>query len=154
MPLVFIINFLCCLEISVDGDRISIKVVVVHCHARADIRNWFILILWMLVLGWRGADCQTDIDECQKVVCQNGGACINQPGSFQCACTLGTRGKFLLCQHPCMDCEYCCCTACKLRVMWELCVMLQHKGETVLYKCSNIIYSLVDCLWRIESYGP
>ncbi|KAI8771586.1 fibropellin-1 [Biomphalaria glabrata] len=44
--------------------------------------------------GWSGQDCQTDIDECQSISCQNKGTCKNLPGTFVCQCLQGTRGTF------------------------------------------------------------
>ena len=35
----------------------------------------------------------TDIDECQKSPCQNGGVCTNKEGDYKCSCKSGFTGK-------------------------------------------------------------
>ncbi len=45
-----------------------------------------------------GEQCEADVDECEWVRCQNGGACRNLRGSFRCACAPGFRGS--LCELP------------------------------------------------------
>ena len=38
--------------------------------------------------GYAGTTCEEDVDECQNSnSCQNGGRCINLPGSYRCDCT-------------------------------------------------------------------
>ena len=34
-----------------------------------------------------------DIDECQSSPCQHGATCINNPGTYECKCTNGFKGK-------------------------------------------------------------
>ena len=34
----------------------------------------------------------TDIDECQKSPCKNGGTCTNKPGGYRCVCAAGFEG--------------------------------------------------------------
>ncbi|XP_067683192.1 uncharacterized protein [Haliotis asinina] len=45
--------------------------------------------------GWKGENCDQDIDECQEIVntCQNEGSCRNTAGSFHCFCIEGTKGR-------------------------------------------------------------
>ena len=33
-----------------------------------------------------------DIDECRNDPCQNGGTCVNSPGSYSCDCVEGYKG--------------------------------------------------------------
>ena len=35
----------------------------------------------------------TDVDECQRDPCQNGGQCTNSKGSYSCSCAAGYEGK-------------------------------------------------------------
>jgi len=53
--------------------------------------------------GYEGQDC-TDINECDlgSNPCQNGGLCVNQPGTFSCNCTenfMGDRCEII--RGPC-----------------------------------------------------
>lgn len=43
--------------------------------------------------GWAGNNCGTDIDECQGVVCQNGGTCRDEVNSYLCECSQGYTGQ-------------------------------------------------------------
>ncbi|CAG5124215.1 unnamed protein product, partial [Candidula unifasciata] len=47
--------------------------------------------------GWSGSDCQADVNECENPPCQNGGTCVNRPGTFFCSCLMGTQGLFHFC---------------------------------------------------------
>ena len=35
-----------------------------------------------------------DIDDCQNIVCQNGGSCVDDVAAFRCQCTVGHFGQF------------------------------------------------------------
>ena len=37
--------------------------------------------------GWQGNHCQDDVNECSNPPCQNGGQCINVPGTYICVCS-------------------------------------------------------------------
>ena len=39
--------------------------------------------------GWKGQNCDEDIDECQLGYCQNNATCNNSLGSYACACSPG-----------------------------------------------------------------
>ena len=45
-----------------------------------------------------------DVNECQitSKPCENGGTCVNKPGSFECVCPLGFSGK--RCQEDVNEC--------------------------------------------------
>jgi len=53
----------------------------------------------LCTVGWEGADCSTDIDECKTddnyPVCQYGGTCIDRVGSFKCICPPRKTGTIL-----------------------------------------------------------
>ena len=36
--------------------------------------------------GYTGSDCETDIDDCQPDLCQNGGTCNDLVNGYNCAC--------------------------------------------------------------------
>lgn len=38
--------------------------------------------------GWQGFSCEDDVNECNNVVCLNGGKCSNTMGSFLCHCPM------------------------------------------------------------------
>ncbi|XP_053387527.1 neurogenic locus notch homolog protein 2-like isoform X2 [Mercenaria mercenaria] len=42
--------------------------------------------------GWKGSQCQTDVNECDKHPCQNRGKCLNSAGGYSCSCTNGWEG--------------------------------------------------------------
>ena len=41
-----------------------------------------------------GQQCESDVNECEWVQCQNGGDCVNTRGSYHCQCAPGFRGMF------------------------------------------------------------
>ncbi|OWF56225.1 Neurogenic locus Notch protein [Mizuhopecten yessoensis] len=43
--------------------------------------------------GWRGDNCTSDVDECDKHVCKNNATCTNTDGGYKCRCTKGWRGS-------------------------------------------------------------
>ena len=46
--------------------------------------------------GFRGINCDLDVNECLNSPCQNGGYCQNKIGTFNCFCPAGLTG--LLCE--------------------------------------------------------
>ena len=46
--------------------------------------------------------CETDINDCENVTCQNGGTCVDQVNGFACNCTPGYTGE--LCEMDIDDC--------------------------------------------------
>ncbi|XP_048252990.1 protein jagged-1-like isoform X2 [Haliotis rufescens] len=50
----------------------------------------------MCLEGWKGGNCDEDIDECSQTadLCQHGGNCTNTPGSFECRCMEGFTGRY------------------------------------------------------------
>ena len=44
--------------------------------------------------GLTGQQCETNIDECKEMRCQNGASCIDQLGTFTCVCRKGYKGRF------------------------------------------------------------
>ncbi|KAF6018837.1 CUBN [Bugula neritina] len=52
--------------------------------------------------GWTGHLCDTDINECESSICQNGGTCTNTPGNYTCACTEYAVGRN--CETPTFAC--------------------------------------------------
>ncbi|XP_059158121.1 uncharacterized protein LOC131942326 [Physella acuta] len=53
--------------------------------------------------GWTGADCSTDINECNqtKNLCLDNADCINSPGSYRCVCNIG----FYRSNGGCISCD-------------------------------------------------
>ncbi|XP_033112621.1 neurogenic locus notch homolog protein 1-like [Anneissia japonica] len=58
--------------------------------------------------GWKGNNCDEDLDECTEVLdtCANNGTCVNTEGSYTCTCADGWMGKD--CQLECEDNNYNC----------------------------------------------
>ena len=44
-------------------------------------------------MGWRGAQCQFDANECGGQPCMNAVTCQNLRGDYVCACMPGWEGK-------------------------------------------------------------
>jgi len=49
----------------------------------------------MVVSGFEGVYCQTDIDECASKPCQNGGVCVDKIAKFECHCPIGEPGDYI-----------------------------------------------------------
>jgi hypothetical protein len=43
-------------------------------------------------VGWSGANCDVNIDDCVGAPCQNGGTCTDQANGYACACPAGYTG--------------------------------------------------------------
>ena len=43
-------------------------------------------------LGYTGANCTVDIDECTLMPCQHGGTCTDEVNNYICICVLGYTG--------------------------------------------------------------
>ena len=55
-------------------------------------------------LGYQGARCELDIDECARTdPCRNDGKCVNTNGSYTCICKPGFEGRDCLVNTD--DCE-------------------------------------------------
>ena len=45
------------------------------------------------VMGFEGARCEVDVDECAPIPCLNGGTCQDMVGGFLCTCVAGFQGE-------------------------------------------------------------
>ncbi|XP_074663092.1 uncharacterized protein LOC141915457 [Tubulanus polymorphus] len=52
--------------------------------------------------GWSGKTCGINIDDCESVICQNGGHCSDLINNYKCNCKPGYTGK--LCQSEINEC--------------------------------------------------
>ena len=43
--------------------------------------------------GWKGLNCDEDVDECLSSPCMNNATCVNQLNAFLCQCPDGLTGK-------------------------------------------------------------
>lgn len=46
--------------------------------------------------GFAGSKCQYNIDDCDPNPCKNGAKCIDYVNAYDCLCSPGFTGKFLL----------------------------------------------------------
>lgn len=53
-------------------------------------------------MGFDGASCEKNVNDCTENTCLNGGTCVDQVNSFKCECPAGFIGT--LCQHNIDDC--------------------------------------------------
>lgn len=42
---------------------------------------------------FKGARCESDIDECASFPCKNGATCVDQPGNYFCQCVAPFKGN-------------------------------------------------------------
>ncbi|KAJ8025760.1 Slit-like 2 protein [Holothuria leucospilota] len=52
--------------------------------------------------GFKGRNCEAEVNECEDWPCANGGSCIDLHGSFRCECMAGFEGE--LCEVNTNDC--------------------------------------------------
>ena len=52
-------------------------------------------IIFFLVTGWTGENCDIDFDECKEKTnpCLHNGTCVNEVGGYSCKCLSGTSGN-------------------------------------------------------------
>ncbi|KAI6653805.1 EGF-like domain-containing protein [Oopsacas minuta] len=48
--------------------------------------------------GFAGENCQYNINDCEDVICGNGGECLDGISKFDCTCYYGYKGRY--CQYP------------------------------------------------------
>ena len=49
----------------------------------------------LCLTGWGGADCSTDVNDCQTEACSNGGTCVDAgTNKFECLCRPGFSGAW------------------------------------------------------------
>jgi len=94
------------------------------------------------VIGWRGHDCEIDINECEEnapedLSCDANAYCSNTPGSWTCLCNNGWTGEGNV-EGGCYDADDCEFSPC------------QHGGTCT--DCGTLCY-LCDCIigWRGKS---
>ena len=46
----------------------------------------------VVLAGYTGAKCETEVDECDSNPCENGGSCTDDVNSFTCDCITGFTG--------------------------------------------------------------
>ena len=58
-------------------------------------------------VGWTGALCERDVDECGVAApCHNDAACVNAEGAYACLCARGYEGRdCAINTDDCADCE-------------------------------------------------
>ncbi|KAL4713570.1 hypothetical protein ACJJTC_006158 [Scirpophaga incertulas] len=65
-----------------------------------------VLLAVVLVLGWKGVQCDEDVDECALGLVSCGpGDCLNLDGSYKCKCSDGFCGAECAVRDPCFEPE-------------------------------------------------
>ena len=100
-----------------------------------NIRRLHRIILQLIMLCWS----YSDVDECAKSPCKNGGSCTNTAGSFTCKCQQGFQGKlcdqgsilfpflFIICCFKKWK-KKTCFTSSITRLSWKLHVVLKQQA--------------------------
>ncbi|XP_020612749.1 neurogenic locus notch homolog protein 1-like [Orbicella faveolata] len=52
--------------------------------------------------GWKGKNCDEDVNECESTPCNNGGTCLNQQAGYSCKCKDGYSGDH--CEEDINEC--------------------------------------------------
>ncbi|XP_071827051.1 slit homolog 2 protein-like isoform X4 [Apostichopus japonicus] len=99
--------------------------------------------------GFKGRNCEAEVNECEDWPCMNGGSCVDLHGSFRCECMIGYEGE--VCQtntddcafHQCMNGGSCVdginsltCT-CQLGYKGDNCEIDIDLCETTINPCQN-----------------
>lgn len=67
------------------------------------IYHWIEIYLFFFLSGFRGQDCEENIDDCPGHQCQNGATCIDGVNSYTCGCPSTYTGRF--CEQDVDECS-------------------------------------------------
>lgn len=63
----------------------------------------FTQTLFVIVAGYRGKNCEENIDDCPGNLCQNGATCVDLINRYDCQCPATYMGEF--CEHDVDECS-------------------------------------------------
>jgi len=67
----------------------------------------------MLILGYEGRLCEINHDDCEHIVCNNQGTCIDGVNEFRCSCTERFTGRY------CEVSRSICQSLYKVQISWQ-----------------------------------
>ena len=82
-------DFFCYCLAGLILDTFELQMLEQPSSVKRQAQSMFIFQWHLFLTGWTGDTCEINVDECENNPCENGGACMDIPGSFLCGCPMG-----------------------------------------------------------------
>ena len=87
-------------------------------------------------IGFSGHDCEYNINNCEGVLCEHGGECLDGVAKFDCACLPGFKGRY--CQYTNEE------LTCESENIWKIIWPATKYSRTAIMPCQYIDPSFVE----------